>query len=120
MAADDVFERARALVAAYDEDLRRLLPAGAEIFDAHVHVGRDIDGFTAPLEDLLATLERYGVSRAFAFCMDEPDRHPAFRAANDRTLAAAERSGGALIPFVRLDLASEPLEEAPRCLDRGA
>ena len=96
------------------------MPAESEIFDAHVHVGRDIDGFVAPLEDLLATLARYGVSRAFAFCMDEPDRHPAFRAANDRTLASAERSGGVLIPFVRLDLAVDPLEEAIRCLDRGA
>jgi hypothetical protein len=52
--------------------------------------------------------------------MDEPDRHPAFRAANDRTLAFAERSGGRLIPFVRLDLAEEPIEEATRCLDAGA
>ena len=86
---DDVFERARSLVAAYDDELRRLIPADAEIFDAHVHVGRDIDGFVAPLDDLLTFLRRYGVSRAFAFCMNEPDRHPTFRAANDRTLAAA-------------------------------
>jgi hypothetical protein len=54
------------------------------------------------------------------FCMDETDRHPAFRAANDRTLAFAERSGGRLIPFVRLDLAEEPIEEATRALDAGA
>jgi hypothetical protein len=54
------------------------------------------------------------------FCMDEVDRHPAFRAANDRTLAYAERSGGRLIPFVRLDLSEEPIEEATRCLDLGA
>ena len=40
------------------------------------------------------------------FCLDEPDRHPVFRAANDRTLAFAERSDGRLIPFVRLDLTS--------------
>jgi uncharacterized protein len=52
--------------------------------------------------------------------MDELDRHPAFRAANDRTLAFAERSGGRLIPFVRLDLAEDPVEEATRCLDLGA
>ncbi len=117
---DDVFERAQTLVAAYDEELRALVPAGAELFDAHVHVGRDIDGFVAPLDDLLTTLRHYGVSRAFGFCMDEPDRHPAFRAPNDRTLAAAERSGGRLIPFVRLDLAEDPVGEATRCLDRGA
>src|SRR5204863_1008904 len=61
-----------------------------------------------------------GIARAFMFCMDEPDRHPAFRAANDRTLAYAERSEGRLIPFVRLDLAEEPIEEATRCLDAGA
>ena len=67
-----------------------------------------------------AFLRGSGAVGAFAFCMDEPDREPAFRAANDRTLAAAERSGGALIPFVRLDLAEEPIEEATRCLDLGA
>ena len=49
-------------------------------------------------------MSRYGVSRAFVFCLDEPDRHPSFSAANDRTLAFAERSQGRLIPFVRLDL----------------
>jgi hypothetical protein len=54
------------------------------------------------------------------FCLDEPDRHPAFRAANDRTLAFAERSGGRLIPFVRLDLNEGPIEEATRCIDLGA
>src|SRR5947209_3033401 len=65
-------------------------------------------------------MERYGISRAFMFCLDEPDRHPAFSAANDRTLAFAERSGGRLIPFVRLDLNESPIEEARRCLDAGA
>jgi uncharacterized protein len=117
---DDALERARGLVALYDEELARLIPAGAELFDAHVHVGRDIDGFTAPYEALVAFLARYGVRRAFAFCMDEPDREPAFRAPNDRTLEAAERSDGLLVPFVRLDLSEGPVEEARRCLDRGA
>jgi uncharacterized protein len=117
---DDALERARGLVALYDEELARLIPAGAELFDAHVHVGRDIDGFTAPYEALVTFLGRYGVGRAFAFCMDEPDREPAFRAPNDRTLEAAERSNGLLLPFVRLDLGEAPVEEARRCLDRGA
>jgi uncharacterized protein len=117
---EEAVEHARRLLAEYDDELRRLVPEGAELFDAHVHVGRDIDGFVAPYEELMAVLHRYGIARAFAFCMDEPDREPAFRAANDRTLAAAERSEGALIPFVRLDLAQGPIEEATRCLDLGA
>jgi hypothetical protein len=116
----DVLERAQRLLAAYDERLRAELPEGAELFDAHTHVGTDIDGFVGPVGDLLDLLGSYGFTGAFTFCLDEPDRHPAFRAANDRTLAAAAESGGRLVPFVRLDLAVEPLEEAVRCLDAGA
>jgi uncharacterized protein len=116
----DALEHAQELVARWDEELRRELPEGAEIFDAHVHLGDDIDGMAGRYEELERIMDRYGISRAFMFCMDEPDRHPAFRAPNDRTLAHADRSAGRLIPFVRLDLGEEPVEEATRCLDRGA
>jgi len=115
-----VLERAQALIAGYDEELARELPEGAEIFDAHVHLGHDIDGQTGVYEELERLNDMAGVSRCFMFCMDEPDRHPAFRAPNDRTLEYAKRSEGRLIPFVRLDLTESPIEEAERCLDLGA
>jgi len=54
------------------------------------------------------------------FCLDDPDRHPGFRAGNERTLEYSARSRGRLIPFVRLDLAEDPIGEARRCLDLGA
>jgi predicted TIM-barrel fold metal-dependent hydrolase len=117
---DEALQRAQELVAEWDEELRRELPAGADIFDAHLHLGHDIDGMVGEYDDLERVMERYGISRAFMFCMDEPDRHPAFREPNDRTLEYAERSEGRLIPFVRLDLGESPIEEAERCLDRGA
>src|SRR3954451_23944564 len=116
----DPLERALELTASYDDELQRLLPAGADIFDAHLHLGNDIDGMVGDYEILEQVMAQYGISRAFMFCLDEPDRHPAFRAANDRTLAFGERSGGRLIPFVRLDLNETPIEEAKRCLDAGA
>ena len=112
--------RAYQLLSHYDDQLQRLLPVDAEIFDAHVHLGHDIDGFSGQYEELERIMGTYGISRAFMFCMDEPDREPAFRAPNDRTLEFAERSGGRLIPFVRLDMNQSPIEEAVRCLDRGA
>jgi uncharacterized protein len=112
--------RAYQLLSLYDDQLRRLLPADVEIFDAHVHLGHDIDGFSGQYEELARIMDTYGISRAFMFCMDEPDREPAFRAPNDRTLEHAERSDGRLIPFVRLDMNQSPIEEAIRCLDRGA
>jgi predicted TIM-barrel fold metal-dependent hydrolase len=117
---EDVLERARALIAGYDDDLVRELPENVEIFDAHVHLGQDIDGMVGVYEELERVNAHYRITRCFMFCMDELDRHPAFRAANDRTLAYAARSGGRLVPFVRLDLAEEPIEEATRCLDAGA
>src|SRR4051812_46671039 len=106
--------RALDLVARYDEELRRLLPDNVEIFDAHLHLGHDIDGMVGDYDQLEQVMARYGVSRAFMFCLDEPDRHPSFSAANDRTLDYAARSGGRLVPFVRLDLNESPIEEAVR------
>jgi uncharacterized protein len=117
---DEVLARAQELVDEYATQLASTLPKDAEIFDAHVHLGEDIDGFSGSYEELMAINDRYGISRCFMFCLDEPDHHPAFRAANDRTLAYARRSEGRLIPFVRLDLAEQPIEEATRCLDLGA
>jgi predicted TIM-barrel fold metal-dependent hydrolase len=118
---DEPLSRAQQLLASYDDELRRLLPQDAEIFDAHLHLGHDIDGTSGQYEELERILDSYGISRAFVFCMDEPDREPAFRAPNDRTLEFARRSEGRLISFVRLDLTGEgPIEEAIRCLDLGA
>src|SRR4051794_6367120 len=91
---DDVLDRAQKLFESYDEELRRELPADVEIFDAHVHLGSDIDGMSGTYDELTRIADRYSISRFFMFCMDEPDRHPAFRAPNDRSLAFAKRSQG--------------------------
>ena len=114
------FDRAGAIVDAYGAELRDEIPQGAYLFDAHTHLGDDIDGMSATYEELTAVLERYGISGAFVFCLDEPDREPGFCVPNDRTLAHASRSGGRLIPFVRLDLTKGPLDEARRAIDLGA
>jgi uncharacterized protein len=112
--------RALELLDSWKHELGRLLPADTGIFDAHLHLGHDIDGMVGDYDLLETIMADYGMTRAFMFCLDEPDRHPSFSAANDRTLAFAERSGGRLIPFVRLDLNESPIEEATRCLDAGA
>jgi uncharacterized protein len=113
-------DRARTIVETYDATLSSELPEGVRLFDAHTHLGDDIDGTQGRYEELTATLDRYGFAGAFVFCMDEHDREPAFCVPNDRTLAHAERSSGKLVPFVRLDLTERPLEEAKRALDLGA
>src|SRR3954471_8945434 len=116
----DARARALDLVGQWKTELQRLLPAEADVFDAHLRPGHDIYGMVGDYDQPEQIMGEDGISRAFMFCLDEPDRHPAFAAANDRTLAVAERSGGGLIPFLRLDLNESPLEEARRCLDAGA
>jgi predicted TIM-barrel fold metal-dependent hydrolase len=116
----DALDRANELLERFAEQARRELPSGTDVFDAHTHLGEDIDGMVGDRDELLATQQAYGITRSFMFCLDEPDRHPAFTAANDRTLAHAAASAGRLVPFVRLDLNESPIEEAERALDLGA
>lgn len=112
--------RAYSLLESFDDEVRSLLPRDAYLFDVHTHLGTDIDGMRGRREELLVMLDRFGFAGAFAFCLDEPDRHPAFTAANDRTLADAAAAPDRIVPFVRLDLAEGPIEEANRALDLGA
>jgi uncharacterized protein len=113
-------ERARSILGDYDDVLRGELPEGALLYDAHTHLGHDIDGSHGNYDELMDVLDRHGFARAFTFCLDEHDRVPGFTVPNDRTLAHAARSGGRLVPFVRLDLTAQPLDEARRCLELGA
>lgn len=113
-------ERARTIVDSYGESTRLEVPESALLYDAHTHLGNDIDGMVGSYGELIAILDRYGFAHANVFCMDEHDREPAFIVPNDRTLECAARSGGRLVPYVRLDLTAHPLEEATRALDLGA
>ena len=113
--------------ARFDELLRRhleptgaLYPPGLRVWDAHTHLGVDEDGFTQSAEELLELMRAQGVERAFTFPLNDPDRHPAYRVPNDRVMAWAAASDGALVPFCRLDMTAGPIAEAERCLDAGA
>jgi predicted TIM-barrel fold metal-dependent hydrolase len=113
-------ERAHRILADVTERILAELPADAVLFDAHTHLGDDIDGMRGRPDEMLGMFDKVGITGSFTFCLDEPDRVPAFSAANDRTLAYAAEHPDRIIPFVRLDLAERPIEEATRCLDLGA
>ena len=49
---EEEFERAQALLTRYEDELLDMLPADAEIFDAHVDLGHDIDGQIGVYEEL--------------------------------------------------------------------
>jgi uncharacterized protein len=90
---------------------------GVRLFDSHTHLGsNDPEGWQcvpAELTEALACVD----GRAAVFPLMEPD---GYRAANDAVLAAAEASEGRLVPFCRLNPATEPVRELERCLAAGA
>ena len=92
-------------MAQWDDELRRELPDGrGHLRRAHAPRHRHRRDGRASYEELTAIMDRYGISRAFVFCLDEPDRHPGFRAGERPNARVRGRSEGRLIPFVRLDL----------------
>jgi hypothetical protein len=98
----------------------QLRPAGAEVFDAHTHLGLDEDGRSLDLQTLLSQLDSAEARRACVFPLHDPERKPSYSVPNDRVLAWANESDGRLIPFCRLDPAEAPVVEGERCIANGA
>jgi hypothetical protein len=109
-----------AALAPFLAETERLRPAGAEVIDAHTHLGLDEDGRSLSLAQLLDQLDRAAARRACVFPLHDPERKPSYSVPNDRVLAWAAESDGRLVPFARLDPAEAPLAEAERCLAAGA
>jgi predicted TIM-barrel fold metal-dependent hydrolase len=80
------------------EDLPR---AGA--VDAHVHLGRDVDGHALDPEALVAELDRWGIGGAVCFPANEPGPDGQFAQATAAIVAAAARAPGRIVPFCRVD-----------------
>ena len=89
-------ERARELFVAFEEQLDAELPAGAEIFDAHTHLGNDIDGMTGRYEELEAILDRWRhVAAASCSASTSPTGIPASAPGTTaRSRSRSARAGG--------------------------
>jgi predicted TIM-barrel fold metal-dependent hydrolase len=107
-------------LAPFAAETERLRPAGAEVIDAHTHLGLDEDGRSLTLEQLLAQLDAANARRACVFPLHDPERQPSYSLPNDRVLGWAAESDERLVPFCRLDPAEDALVEAERCLAAGA
>ena len=87
------------------------------IFDCHTHLGcADPDGSCFDVDELSGALAAVD-GRAVVFPLAEPS---GYRAANDRTLAAAQTAEGRLVAFCRVDPHSGAVGELERAVGRGA
>jgi uncharacterized protein len=106
------------LITSWVSVIRDQVP-GAELFDAHTHLGQnDPDGFRQAPEQLIDSLHFAAAKGCFVFPMHEPD---GYAAANDAVIAAAADSDGLLVPFCRINPHDDgALAEAQRALSKGA
>ena len=80
-----------------------VVPDGAQIVDAHVHLGVDRDGHALAAADLVADMDANGIAASVAFPANEPGADGDFREANSRVADAAVAYPGRIIPFCRID-----------------
>lgn len=96
------------------------LAGGAIRIDAHTHLGLDEDDMTQSLDELLGHMDRHQVEQAVTFPLHDPDRGVDYRVPNDRVLEWCAASNERVVPFCRLDLNGDPIEEARRAIAAGA
>ena len=116
-ASPERLERLRVEASHLDRFRARL--AGHEVWDAHAHVGCDIDASRLTAADLVERLDMFGVERAVVFPMNDPRQGFCFHHPNDLVWAAYQRYPDRLIPFFRLNPNFPSREEYERRVGQG-
>ena len=95
------------------------IPVGTQVFDAHTHVGMDVDGRAMTAAGLKARMEAVNVHRSIIFPLNDPNARDDFSGPNNVVWAAYEEYPDAFVPFFRLNPHKSYETEFGRCLERG-
>lgn len=95
------------------------IPDGMGIFDAHAHIGTDVDGRTMTAEGMRERMEAAGVVRSIVFPLNDPNALDDFSGPNDVVWDAYEKFSEFFVPFFRLNPHRDYEREFERCVARG-
>src|ERR671910_510018 len=98
---------------------RGKIPAGVEVFDAHAHIGTDVDGRTMTKDGMRARMEAAGVKKSIVFPLNDPNARDDYSGPNDVVWNAYEEHPSSFVPFFRLNPHLEYDREFGRCVERG-
>ncbi len=101
------------------EWVRQRIPTGTEIFDAHAHIGVDVDGRTMTADGMRDRMEAAGVTRSIIFPLNDPNAREDYSGPNDVVWAAHQEHPGHFVPFFRLNPHRDYEREFERCVGRG-
>lgn len=98
---------------------RSQIPAGTRIFDAHAHIGVDVDGRRMTADGMRSRMRAAGVERSIVFPLNDPNAREDFSEPNDVVWDAYERHPEFFVPFFRLNPHYPYEKEFERCVERG-
>jgi uncharacterized protein len=101
------------------EWVREKIPPGTEVFDAHAHIGADVDGRVMPVEGMVERMDAAGVARAVVFPLNDPNARDDYSGPNDVIWNAFEEHPDRFVPFFRLNPHLDYEREFERCRERG-
>ncbi len=101
------------------EWVQKKIPVGAQVFDAHAHIGVDIDGRTMTAAGMKERMEAAGVFRTIVFPLNDPNARDDYSGPNDVIWSAYEEHPDAFVPFFRLNPHKNYKMEFGRCVERG-
>jgi uncharacterized protein len=99
--------------------VRDRLPQGGGVFDAHAHIGVDMDGRTMTAEGMRERMLAAGVARSIVFPLNDPNARDDYSGPNDVIWKAHEDHPGLFVPFFRLNPHLDYEKEFERCVERG-
>jgi len=99
--------------------VREKIPAGVEVFDAHAHIGADVDGRTMTADEMRDLMDAADVRRTIVFPLNDPNARDDYSGPNDVVWNAYEEYPRSFVPFFRLNPHLDYDREFARCVDRG-
>ena len=101
------------------EWVRSKIPPGVELFDAHAHIGTDLDGRTMTADGMRERMLAAGVRKSIVFPLNDPNARDDYSGPNDVVWAAYEEFPDFFVPFFRLNPHRDYEREFERCVARG-
>jgi predicted TIM-barrel fold metal-dependent hydrolase len=98
---------------------RQKIPAGTGVFDAHAHIGVDIDGRTMTGDGMRERMVAAGVKKSIVFPLNDPNARDDYSGPNDVVWNAYEEYPSSFVPFFRLNPHVDYDREFGRCVERG-
>jgi uncharacterized protein len=95
------------------------IPKDTGVFDAHAHIGEDLDGRAMTAEGMRERMKAAHVNRSIVFALNDPNALEDFSGPNDVVWRAHEEHPGFFVPFFRLNPHKAYEREFERCVERG-